>query len=466
MAGISSYGLHVAAYRLPHDEIARAWRSKSAKGEKAVACYDEDALTLACAAAQDLIAGTDPSKFGGLFFASTTSPYLEKSVSAFIAFVHRLGAGAITADFANSRRCASSAVLAAIDAVGSGRADEVIVAAGETRTVQPGSSLESVLGDGGAAVSIGQKDVLAEILASVSISDETYDEFRRSEAAYVNEGDPRFAASHTFAPTVARVTELLLEKAGQGREGIAHIALGAGNPRGVKAAVKAAGLDAQKLVPPYLDKVGYLGAAQSLCTLAQALERAKPGEKILWISYGDGADAFLLEATGRVSDLPPSRVDAAVADRRPLETYEQYLKFRGVFDNSSPGPGETAVLHHNEHEWNLPLLAHECSGCGLVFYPPGPSCLRCGATEGHSRVPVPRRGEIFTYTTDFLAVNPDPPQITTVCTAENGARLFLQGTDFLPSGAEVGLPVEFQIRKLHDGADFPVYYWKARPASR
>ena len=464
MAGIVSYGLHFAAYRLDHQKIAEAWQQKSAKGSKAVACYDEDALTLAAAAAQNLIEGSDPAGYDGLFFASTTSPYLEKSVAAFIAFAHRLPESARTADFAGSRRAATNAIRAALDAVNAGSARRVIVTAGETRTAEPGSALEQIVGDGGAAVCVGDSDTLADIVGVHSVSDENYDEFRRAGEAFVNEGDRRFAAAYNFAPAVARAVGGLLEKTKLAASDITHVALAADNARGLKAAAKKARLDATKLLPAYSNDVGYLGAAQPLVSLVMALEKAKPGDKILWLSYGDGVDALLLEATPRIADLGRSKLEAAVADQRPLATYQKYLKFRGVLPSETPGPGETPVLHHNEHEWNLPLLANECGACGLTYYPPQAVCLKCGASEQQKRVPVPRHGKIFTFTKDHLVQNPDLPQITTVCTAEGGARVFLQGTDFDESKVDIGVPVDFQIRKLHDGADFPVYYWKARPA--
>ncbi|MEW6778083.1 MAG: 3-oxoacyl-[acyl-carrier-protein] synthase III C-terminal domain-containing protein [Bdellovibrionota bacterium] len=466
MAGITSYGLHFAAYRLPLSKIAAAWEGKAGKGEKAVASYDEDALTLACAAAQDVVGEHDPSKFGGLFFASTTSPYLEKSVSSFISHVHRLPKGAVTADFTNSRRCASSAFRAALDAVQAGSADNVIVAAGEARTAEPGSGLEQVMGDGGAALCVGKQGAIAEILASHAVTEEAYDEFRRAGEDFVNEGDQRFAQSYNFTPSVVAAVKGVLAKGNLKPEQIDLIAIAADNAKAAQGACQKAGLDPAKLVSAYLPEVGYLGAAQSLATLALALEKAGPGKKILWVSYGDGADAFIFQTTEAIKSLGGSRVEAAIADKRPMNTYEKYLKLRGVFKIETPGPEETPVLHWNEREWNLPLLSDRCEKCGLVYYPPQAVCLKCGDRSAKKRIPTPRRGKIFTFTKDFLVANPDPPQVTTVVTADNGARVFLQGADFEDSDVTIDAPVEFQIRKLHDGGEYPIYYWKCRPVRK
>ena len=54
MVGIRAYGAYIPLYRLDRGEVAKAWRSPfPVPGEKAVANYDEDSLTMACAAAID-----------------------------------------------------------------------------------------------------------------------------------------------------------------------------------------------------------------------------------------------------------------------------------------------------------------------------------------------------------------------------------------------------------------------------
>lgn len=464
MAGIVSYGLHFACYRLPLEKIAQAWESRAGKGEKAVANADEDALTLAAAAAQDLIGEQDPASFGGLYFASTSSPYLEKSVAAFIAHAHRLPKGALTADFTSTRRCATNAVKAALDAVKAGSAKKVIVTSADVRTPEPGASLEQVIGDGGAALCIGDEGVVAEVLGSHSVSREGYDEFRRAGDDYVNEGDARFSMSHEFAPSVIEAIRGALEKAKVKPEDIAWVSIPTDTPKALKSVLSRCGLSQDRLLPAYLPEVGYLGSAQPLVGLALALEKAKPGEKILWVGYGDGADAFVLETTAALENLGGSKVEAALADKKPLGSYEKYLKFRGIFRNDVPGPEETPVLNWNEHQWALPLQGHKCGACGTIYFPPQGVCMSCGSRKDQELVPLPRRGKIFTYTVDHLVANGDSPQVTTVVTVENGARLFLQGTDFIIADeAKIDQDVEFQIRRLHDGGEFPVYFWKSRP---
>jgi len=114
MAGIIAYGGYVPFFRINRSEIARAWGSAPSPGEKAVANYDEDSLTMATAAAFDCIKNFDAASVGGLYFASTTAPYKEKQSAATIATVLGLAPEAVTMDFSGSLRAGTNALRAAM----------------------------------------------------------------------------------------------------------------------------------------------------------------------------------------------------------------------------------------------------------------------------------------------------------------------------------------------------------------
>ena len=53
------------------------------------------------------------------------------------------------------------------------------------------------------------------------------------------------------------------------------------------------------------------------------------------------------------------------------------------------------------------LIGARCAGCGLVGFPAGPACQRCGGTEATQTL-LPDRGTLWTFTTqDFRP--PSPP---------------------------------------------------------
>src|SRR5207244_10578806 len=63
--------------------------------------------------------------------------------------------------------------------------------------------------------------------------------------------------------------------------------------------------------------------------LAAALAGAKAGDRLLVVSYGDGADAFLFEASAVAERLEGRRGAAWHLGRRAeLPSYDIYLRFR------------------------------------------------------------------------------------------------------------------------------------------
>src|SRR3989338_7758831 len=88
MVGIVSTGAYIPIYRLERESIAKVWRGGrggAVAGERAVANFDEDTVTMAVEAGVDCLKGIDREQIDGLYFASTTSPYKEKQSAAIVA---------------------------------------------------------------------------------------------------------------------------------------------------------------------------------------------------------------------------------------------------------------------------------------------------------------------------------------------------------------------------------------------
>src|SRR2546428_3306791 len=101
MPAIVAAAAYVPRYRLPRELIAKEWGGASAGGEKAVANHDEDSLTMAVNAA---LALADAERPDAVFFATTTSPYIEKQAAVTIAAVLDLPAATRTIDFTDTLR--------------------------------------------------------------------------------------------------------------------------------------------------------------------------------------------------------------------------------------------------------------------------------------------------------------------------------------------------------------------------
>ena len=91
MVGIVAYGGYVPRYRLNRGLAYQVmgWLNPAnianAAGERAVANFDEDAITMAVAAANDALTGIEREKIDAVYFASTSMPYKERLNAGIVA---------------------------------------------------------------------------------------------------------------------------------------------------------------------------------------------------------------------------------------------------------------------------------------------------------------------------------------------------------------------------------------------
>jgi 3-hydroxy-3-methylglutaryl CoA synthase len=101
MASISDCSVYLPVWRLKRDEIAKATGLPSLGGEKSVAHWDEDSITMAVEAARAL-----KGNFDAVLFASTSSPFKIKQAASFIASALDLD-DVFTMDFSGSLRAST-----------------------------------------------------------------------------------------------------------------------------------------------------------------------------------------------------------------------------------------------------------------------------------------------------------------------------------------------------------------------
>jgi 3-hydroxy-3-methylglutaryl CoA synthase len=222
--GLVSVGGYVPRYRLSGQTVAQVWGGGG--GGRAVANYDEDALTMACEAALNAIGARAVSGIGACFFASTSAPYVEKSSATLLASVVDLGAGVLTADLGGSLRCGTTALRLALDTVRAGSAAEALVAAADMRPVAPGGELEMLVGDGAGAALIGTADVIASFEGAFTASHEFTDFWRNDGERYVQSlPDLTFIKAHGLDKHIPEAIDGLLRKTGRKREDVARLVL-------------------------------------------------------------------------------------------------------------------------------------------------------------------------------------------------------------------------------------------------
>ena len=84
MAGIVSYGSYVPYRRLKRAAIAAVLGTPPGKGERAIASFDEDSVSMAVEATRDALKAAGSADVQALFFATSTPPYAEKLSAAVV----------------------------------------------------------------------------------------------------------------------------------------------------------------------------------------------------------------------------------------------------------------------------------------------------------------------------------------------------------------------------------------------
>jgi 3-hydroxy-3-methylglutaryl CoA synthase len=470
MVGIRSYGAYIPMTRLPFAAISGGGRKATGGGgEKAVAYFDEDSVTMGVAAAIDCLRGIDRASVGGVLFASTTHTYKEKQGASLVAKALDLPRDVVTADFGGSLRAGTTALRSALDAVKAGSAKNVLVVASDCRLAAPRSPLERNLGDGAAAFLIGDEQVGATVEAQHTITEEIIDVWRTERDSYVRTWEDRFVVEHGYLVSVAEAVKGVLEKAKLEPKSIAKAALYGPDARSHAALAKAIGLDAKTQVQdPLFGRLGNTGVAFAPMLLVAALENAKPGDRIVLAGYGDGADAFVVLVGDAVRNLTDRRgVRWHLERRSELGSYDKYLGFRhlqATEHDRRAGSGVSATVHFRDRNEDISLHGQRCRRCGTEQFPFQRVCYKCFAKDDLDEVRLSdRTGKVLSHTFDFFAGSPDPPMIVSMIEAEGGARLYLQMTDAAPQEVKLDLPVEFTFRKVHEFGGTPNYFWKCTP---
>lgn len=457
MAGITSYGAYIPRYRLGKETAG--W---GLPVEKPVGNFDEDSLTMAVAAGIDCIEGSDRSAVDGLFFATTTSPYIEKQGASIVAAAVDLGRNILTNDITNSLRAGTLAMRSALDAIDAGSAKQVMVTVADCRMGAPGSEVEQVSGDGAGALLLGGNGVIAEVVGSYSVSDEMIDMWRAEGDMNVRTWEDRFVLETGYLKILPEAVSGLMQKLNLTPKDITKACYYGPNPRRHGEMARRLGLDPETQVQdPLFGRMGNTGAAYSIMLLIAALEEAKPGDKILVASYGDGADAYLLEVTKEIEKFGPKR---GIGRNLEAKRISKAVGVRGATMRGLEGGPPSISARWREREEIDRLHGAKCLSCGLIQYPPQRICSKCHAKDQWETVRLAdKKGKIFTFSLDYLMPGIDRPLAITIINFEGGGRGLFMMTDREIEDVACESPVEMSFRKLRSSGGVHNYYWKAIP---
>ncbi|HNY64274.1 MAG TPA: 3-oxoacyl-[acyl-carrier-protein] synthase III C-terminal domain-containing protein [Deltaproteobacteria bacterium] len=481
MVGITAYGGYIPRYRLSRMVIIQnmAWYfpviMAVAGGEKAVANWDEDSISMAVAAARDCMAGKDRGTLDGVFFASTTMPFADRLNAGIIAAaVNAPEEGLMGADFSACLKAGTTALISALEAVGSGKKGSVLVAASDLRKTRMATLSEMFTGDGAGALLVGSDGVIAKFLGSYSSSYDFVDHYKGYGKDYDYLWEERWVRDEGYGKIIPLAIDGFLKKHGMAIKDFDKVVYPCYYTGTHREIARKLGIDPSRVQDNLHNVCGDTGTAHPLLMLAAALEGARPGDRLLLVGFGQGCDVLGFEATDGIRDFTPARgISGSLAARVDLANYQKYTKFRdliaadlGIRGEANPNTSLTALWR--KRKTILGFMGVRCLKCGTPQFPVQPLCVNpdCGAYGQFEDYPFSdRQGTVAMFTGDLLAPSVDPPAVYGIVEFDGGGRAFVDFTDCDLNGIKVGMPITMSFRKRSkdQARGFTGYFWKAVP---
>ncbi len=481
MVGITSYGGYIPRYRLNRMVIVQnmSWLLPPimavAQGEKSVANWDEDALTMAVAAGYDCMTGKDRKSLDAIYLASTTLPYQDRLNAGIVSTALNAPEEGLTAvDFCSSRAAGVSASISAMEAVQSGSKSNVLVLASDQRRTKMGTMYEMFLGDGAAALLFGKEDLIAEVKGSHSHTCDFVDQFKAQGKDFDYVWEERWTRDEGYVKIIPEAISGYVKKNGEDLNTFDKVIFPCYFRREHAAIAKKLGLDPSKVQDNMHDVCGDTGTAHPLVMFIAALEEAKPGDKILMASFGQGCDIMGFEVTDKIKDFKgPKGIKGSLSNKADLDSYQRYGKFRDLIVADlglrSEIYGNTALTTlWRKRKVILGLVGGKCTKCGTPQFVPQDICVNPDCNALHTLEDYEfalRDGKVLSYTGDMLAASVDPPAVYGIISFNEGGRMFCDFTDCVLDQVKVNQPIKmtFRIKKNDNIRGYRGYFWKAIP---
>ncbi len=470
--GLHAWGTYLPRLRMARSVIAQqsAWLepaiAKHAQGQRTVANWDEDAITMAVAAARRAL--PPGAQCASLTLATTTAPFADRLNAGLVGDALSLPEEVIRADATGSQRAGTTALLRSLAA-----ADNSIdlIAAADRRMAKVASAGELRLGDGAAAFVVGPGEGAARCLGMHSVHRDFVHQYRSAERDVDYVLEDRWVRDAGILDVVPAALKVLATRCSVPLTRINHLVLPFA-ARHARHVCKALDIGVDVLVDDLMLGLGDAGVGHALLQLAHALESAAPGELIALVGFGQGCDAALFEVT---ENAPAVRggptVAAALAGGKAITEYLKLPAFSRQLDLDrglrAEADKRTALSVHARRRREInSMIGCVCDGCHTPHFPRARVCVQCGAMDTMSDYGFAhRKAHLKTFTEDWQAFSPAPPLCYGNLSFEGGGNAFLTLTDVLPGELRIGteLEMQFRIKDFDERRGFRRYFFKGVP---
>lgn len=477
MAAILAWGAYVPRLRLSRRAVttANAWVAPNlagkGKGERSMAAWDEDALTMAVEAARDALGPEDDrSHVRRLVFATTTAPFADRLNAGIAAAALTLDGDIRSSDVGGSQRAALGALGDALEDKG----PATLVVTGEMRRTRAASTQELDFGDAGAAFLVGDGPGCAELLGRGVVTADFVDHFRAADQEIDYAWEERWIRDEGIAKLVPAAVRQALAAAGLTADAVDHFCFPCVFAGQAASLAKALGIRTEAVRDNLAAVMGEAGTAHGPLMLAHALEDAAPGQVILVAQFGQGCEALVLRTTQHLAKGRPARgVSGSLKDRKEETNYLKFLTFRGLVDwdkgMRAEKDNKTALttLYRNSDQI-LGLVGGRCRETGVAQFPRTRISVAPNNPAVDTQEPykfAERRATILSWSADYLTFSMAPPNHYGMMVFEGGGRIFMDITDVEPGDVDSGMDVKmmFRLKETDEKRGFRRYFWKAVP---
>ncbi|MDI1284767.1 MAG: OB-fold domain-containing protein [Reyranella sp.] len=479
MVGIVAFGAYVPRLRLNRQAAydANKWFAPGlrglAKGERSMANWDEDSITMAVEASRDCLTSHKAEDVRNIYFASTTHPFKDRQNAGVIGTALNVEQNLSTMDVGGSLKAGTSALIAGLNASRDGAPS--LVAAADKRMARVASANELNYGDAAAALLCGTENVIAKLVGHHSVAMDFVDHFRGDEAEFDYGWEERWIRDEGYSKIVPPAIKAALAACKLKGSDITHFIMPSLMPAVPKLMAKMAGIGEGAVRDLLGASLGDTGAAHALVMLVDSLETAKVGDKIMVVAFGQGVDTLVFEVTAEKDKLAKRKgLSGWMARRKEEKNYMKFLAFndmlpidkgmRAEFDKKTA----LSVLWR-KRDMIYGLVGGKCKVCGTVQFPRSQVCVNPNCHAIDSQDPYAMAGlecSVMSFTADSLVYSPDPPGYYGMITFPEGGRFMADFTDSDKDQVRVGakMRMTFRIRdndQMRGG--FKRYFWKAAP---
>jgi len=340
--GIIGYGVYIPIYRIKIEEIAKVWgtdaeqiRKSLLLEEKSVPAPDEDTATIAVEAARNAVkmAGINPQEIGAIYVGSESHPYAVKPTATIVAEAIGATPDLTAADYEFACKAGTAGIQTSMGMVEAGMIKYGMAIGADVAQGAPGDPLEYTASAGGAAFVIGKNggEAIAKIEGTYSYTTDTPDFWRREMRPYPRHGG-RFTGRPGYFKHIISAANGLMKQLNRTPQDYTYAVFHQPNGKFPLQVARELGFKSEQVLPGLLTpKIGNTYSASTLVGLSAVLDQAKPGDRILAVSFGSGAgsDALsILVGDAIEKKRNSSRRVLDYVNRKINIDYSTYVKYR------------------------------------------------------------------------------------------------------------------------------------------